>query len=184
MPDSFFSPAGYPKTGGAERFGEFPNGGGRFFGKVSAKSSAVHTFWEKLTTAGGCDILLSTKANECSQTRRGAYFRRKKGDPGASGDRGYGTVRLCARMVAEPENLCHSEGAQRPWESPRRGGAQADLDVQNLVLIHKNISSMGKVQVNFLDFFIENIWSLTQNLLHLCSCKAQIYKPKARMKYS
>ena len=58
------------------------------------------------------------------------------------------------------------------------------IERKKVVLIHKNISSMGKGGANFLEFFIENIWSLTQNLLHLCSCKAQIYKPKARMKYS
>ena len=66
----------------------------------------------------------------------------------------------------------------------RAGPFHPKIERKKVVLIHKNISSMGKGGVNFLEFFIENIWSLTQNLLHLCSCKAQIYKPKARMRYS
>ena len=71
-----------------------------FLPKMPAKIGVIYTLWKKLTTNPCCGILLSTESEQTFANKRGRwrwYLRQKtKGDPGASGDRGYAEIWVCA----------------------------------------------------------------------------------------
>ena len=110
-----FLAVGYGENGDAADLEGFSKKAAPVFRENGAKSGAVHRFWKKLTRKKVCDILHFTNSeqmfiNEQESVNRRDCDSKKTGDPGASGDRGYGAVggisisqeRESPRLLSQP----------------------------------------------------------------------------------